>query len=177
MTHRTIDRVTVDIDRRLHLNTAISAVMELANALQEFLQAGIRNETDRSVAAEAITSAFLLLAPLAPHLAAEELGRLIGPPPGADYAWPQADPELLREEEADIVIQVNGKVRGQVRVPAGSGEDEVFRRAIAQPRIAAHLQGRPVRRRVFLPNRLLNIVVGVAPAEGSGHGADGSPIR
>ena len=135
---------------------------------------GIRDEDDRAVAGEAIRTAFLLLAPLAPHLASEWLERLREPGQDAVFRWPLADPDLLREEEADIIIQVNGKVRGQIRVPVDTGEEEVFHLAAVQTRIASHLQGRSVRRRVFLPNRLLNIVLGTAPAKDTGHEADGS---
>ncbi len=168
-THRTIRRVTVDLDDRLHLNTAISAIMELTNEIQAFVQEGPRDGGDRGVVREALSTALLLLSPLAPHLSSEILDHLLKPANGV-HAWPEADPDLLREEEANVVIQVNGRVRGQVKVPADSGEEEVYRLAASQPRIAAHLEGRSVRRRIFLPGRLLNIVVGESAAGKTNNG-------
>ncbi|MBI4161352.1 MAG: class I tRNA ligase family protein, partial [Acidobacteria bacterium] len=174
-THRTIRRVTADLDQRLHLNTAISAIMELGNALHAFVHDGIRDGGDRAVAREALTTAFLLLAPLAPHLAEEALGQILGPPPGAAYPWPPADPALLQEEEAEVVVQVNGRLRAQIRVPVDSGEEEVFRRAAAHPKVAPHLQDREVRRRIYLPGRLLNIVVSGGAGAGKVQESAGEP--
>lgn len=159
-THKTIHRVTVDIEKRLHLNTAISAIMELTNTLQNFVQEGIETPGDRAIAREALNHAFLLLSPLAPHLSAEILSQWIGPAKLGVYPWPEADPKLLLEDEARIVIQVNGKVRGQVQVPVGAGEEDVYRQATAEPKIAAHLKGRTINRKVYLQDRLMNIVLG-----------------
>jgi leucyl-tRNA synthetase len=164
-THETIDRVTEDVDRRLHLNTAIAAMMELNNAL--YLAAPPSDAASSTAAPaadlacalrEALEAGSLLLAPFAPHLA-EECWSLLGRKGlAALEAWPEADRSLLRSEEVTIVVQVNGKLRGRVSVGAGSKESEVVRVVTADPQLAAHLSGGIVKT-VYVPDKLLNVVV------------------
>jgi leucyl-tRNA synthetase len=100
-----------------------------------------------------------LLAPLAPHLA-EELWESLGHSGGlAAVRWPGFDPELAREDEYEIVVQINGRVRGRVLAEAGLAEEEVLRRAVEDPKVAPFLEGKKIVKTVVIPNRLVNLVV------------------
>jgi leucyl-tRNA synthetase len=103
----------------------------------------------------------LLLAPLAPHIA-EELWQRLGAGGGslAYHAWPQADPNYLRADTLEIPVQVNGKVRGKVHVPADATEPQVLEIARADPNVARHLEGQNVRRAIYVRGRIVNFVVG-----------------
>jgi len=156
-THQTLRRVTQDFESRWHFNSAIALLMELANAIhaQEPLEEGVRPEVRREVL-ELFT---LMLAPMTPHLA-EELWEMLGYTEGLWKAsWPAFDPDLAREEEVEVVVQVNGRVRGRLRVPAGLAESELVTRAMAERFVAQHINGKRVVKRVFVPDKLLNLVV------------------
>ena len=144
-THVTIQRVTQDIDPRMHLNTAISALMEMVNDLYAFAERrGIRPTgredepppvIDRpetaAVLREAVESLVLMLAPFAPHMA-EELWEALGHGGGLVAArWPAVDEAAAREEGIEIPVQVNGKVRGRVVVPADASEQDIEQTALA----------------------------------------------
>ncbi len=155
--HQTIDRITIDIDKRLHLNTPVAALMELLNTLQDFVREPAHG--DDPCLKEAGRTLALLLQPFAPHIS-EELWSLLG---GAGSVrrqpWPVADARWLREDEVEVVVQVNGRVRGRVRVPSSALEAEVLAQARADERVAAHLEGRILRKTIYLPGKLLNLVV------------------
>jgi leucyl-tRNA synthetase len=129
--------------------------MELINTL-EALETGLSGP----VVAEVIEKLCLMLAPFAPFLAEElwvnELGRT---GPAFHQPWPAADEELAREEGAEIPIQVNGKLRGKIVVPFGTAREELERLALAEPRVQAHIDGKPVAKIVVVPDKLINIVV------------------
>jgi len=159
--HETIKRVTDDIEDQFHFNTAISAVMELVNALYEFAASSMDtlSQVERSgLLREAVETLIRLLGPFAPHLAEElwaQLGHrasLFGEP------WPQADPTALAREEVLIVVQVDGKVRSRLNVEAGAGEEQIRNQALADRRIRMWLETREVDRVVVVPGRLVNIV-------------------
>jgi len=102
----------------------------------------------------------LMLAPLTPHLS-EELWEMLGHEDGLwSVAWPAFNAELAKEDEVEIPVQINGKVRGRVTVPAGSAQEEVLKKAQADGAINGHLAGKTVRKVIFVPDKLLNIVVG-----------------
>ena len=156
--HQTLRRVTQDFETRWHFNSAIALIMELTNEIhaQEPLEEGVRPEVRREVL-ELLT---LMLAPMTPHLA-EELWEMLGHTDGLWNArWPEANAELAREDEVEIPVQINGKLRGKVKVSAGATEAEVLKRAQGEPGILQHLNGKSVRKTVFVPNKLLNLVVG-----------------
>jgi leucyl-tRNA synthetase len=156
-THQTLRRVTNDFETRWHFNAAIALLMELTNVIQaqEPLEDGVRPRATR----EALELLTLMLFPMAPHLA-EELWEMLGHADGLTQArWPAYDPELAREEEVEIVVQVNGRVRGRIRVTAGSAEEEVVALALADPGVAAHTNGKRVLRRVVVVDKLVNLVV------------------
>jgi leucyl-tRNA synthetase len=156
--HQSLQRVTQDFEGRWHFNSAIAQIMELVNAIYaaEPLDDGVRPEVQKEVL-ELVT---LMLAPMTPHLA-EELWEMLGHTEGLwTVPWPAINEELAKEDEVEIPVQVNGKVRGRVTVPAGSGQEEVMKRAQAEPGVAGHLAGKPVRKIIFVADKMLNIVVG-----------------
>jgi len=157
-THQTVRRITHEFEQRWHFNTSIALLMELANELyaQEPLEDAVRPE----VVKEALERMALLLAPFAPHLA-EELWEMLGHRGGLAAArWPDYDPELAREEQLEVVVQVNGKLRGRILVEAGLGEQELVARALGDAHVAEHIRGKAVRRTVVVPDKLVNLVVG-----------------
>lgn len=152
-THRTIQRVSDELAGRLHLNTAISALMEFVNQLQEV------READPAHLREALEALVRLLHPFAPHIT-EELWHRLGHVDSVLRAgWPQADPELLRERTVTVVVQVNGKVRGRLEVPAGTGAERLQQLALAEERVRRWVEGKRVVKVICVPDRLLNLVV------------------
>jgi leucyl-tRNA synthetase len=148
--HRTIARVTDDIDRRFQFNTPIAAVMELVNELG-------RAPDDRS-ARFAAETAVSLIQPYAPHIA-EELWERLGHERLWEQPWPEADPSMLQRETFELVIQVNGRVRDRVQVAAESSEAELVAQAKASPRVQSYLDGKEIRKEIVVPGKLVNIVV------------------
>jgi leucyl-tRNA synthetase len=149
--HKTIRQVSEQLPR-LQYNTAVAAMMEYLNAVRAGGRKARRGEVEALV---------VLVAPFAPHLA-EELWQRLGHEEsifkGAN--WPSFDPAKAAEDTVKIAVQVNGKLRGTVDVPAGTGQEEVEALARSQENVSRHLEGAPVRRLIFVPNRLLNFVVG-----------------
>ncbi len=155
--HQTLRRVTADFDARWHFNTSVALIMELVNTLQasEPLGEGARPEIVKRVL-ELLT---LMLAPMAPHLA-EELWEMLGHNEGLSVErWPQYSEELAEEEQVEVVIQINGRVRGKIRVDAGLPEEELAELAFGDPKIEPLLRGARVLKRVVVPNKLVNVVV------------------
>jgi leucyl-tRNA synthetase len=156
-THQTLRRVTQDFESRWHFNSAIALLMELTNEIyaQEPLEEGMRPELRKEVL-ELLT---LMLAPMTPHLA-EELWEMFGHTDGLwKTSWPAFDSELAREEEVEVVVQVNGRVRGKLKVPAGLAENELVTRAMAEHFVTQHSNGKRVVKHFFVPDKLLNLVV------------------
>jgi leucyl-tRNA synthetase len=148
--HETIARVTDDIDRRFVFNTPISAVMELLNELSR--------APDDPAARFAAETAVSLLQPYAPHVC-EELWGVLGHSRLWETAWPVADEAKLQHDTVELVLQVNGKVRDRVQVPAGLSEDELIAHARASEKVMAHVNGAEERRVIVVPDKLVNIVV------------------
>jgi len=163
-THQTIRKVTRDMDD-FHFNTAVAAIMELMNATRSSLDGPDGHEPSelgRAAAEEALATMVLLLGPMVPHLC-EELWELAGGETSLfREPWPTFDEEAAREETVTIAVQVNGKLRGEVEAEAGAAEETVLDLALASGRIARHVAGgrESIRRVVFVPDRLLNLVVG-----------------
>jgi leucyl-tRNA synthetase len=159
-THKTIARVTEDVDARMHFNTAVSAVMELNNACARLVRDGEIPPADGAWALrEAFEALALLLAPFAPHFAEELWAALGGSGLVAAARWPVAEPTLLIEDEVTLIVQVNGKLRGRVRVARGATPDQVLAVARQEPNVASFLEGKAMERVVHVPDRLLNLVV------------------
>jgi leucyl-tRNA synthetase len=159
--HETIARVTDDIEHDFHFNTAISAIMELVNALHAFdaatAEGGAAAERG-PLLREAVETALLLLGPFCPHITEELWSRLGHADSLFRQRWPEADPEALVKEEVTVVLQVDGKVRGRLVVDTGAGEERVRALALADEKVRPWVDGRRIERVVVVPNRLVNIV-------------------
>jgi len=159
-TYKTMRRVTQDFETRWHFNSAIAQIMELTNEIYalEPLEKNLRPE----ILKEILQLLTLLLAPMTPHLS-EELWEKLGHGNGLWNAkWPDLTKdqiELAKDEEVEIPVQVNGRLRGKVKVAVGTGEEEVVRLAQSDSAIAHHLAGKRIVKRIFVPDRLLNLVV------------------
>jgi leucyl-tRNA synthetase len=179
-THETIRRVTTDIEERMHLNTAVSSLMELVNELYAFseqtprgiprgtrgdgggsagaVDAGLRPETTASVR-EAVEALVRMIAPFAPHTA-EELWEMLGHGGGlAAAAWPSFDAAVAKADEVVVPVQVNGKVRGRVTAPADASEDHLRELALADPGVQSHTRGKSIRKVVVAKGPLVSVVV------------------
>jgi leucyl-tRNA synthetase len=156
--HQTIQRVTTDVDERIHLNTAIAAMMELVNELYR-LEAEVSAGPGRAVLREALETLVLLLSPYTPHLGEELHARLGHSTSVAAAAWPVADPDVAREDTIELAVQLNGKVRAHVTVAPDTPENEVKRRALEEPRVREMTAGKEVVKVVVVPGRLVNVVV------------------
>jgi leucyl-tRNA synthetase len=154
--HQTIVRVTGDIGRRRTFNTAIAAVMELLNAVGA--QAG-EPPAMRSARQEALEIAVLLLSPIVPHIC-HVLWEALGHPAAVvDEPWPEADPAALAQETVELVVQVNGKLRGRVSLPAGAERQVALDAALADGGVQRFVEGREIRKVVHVPDKLINLVV------------------
>ncbi|HOQ60757.1 MAG TPA: class I tRNA ligase family protein, partial [Vicinamibacterales bacterium] len=163
-THDTIRRVTQDLDPRVHLNTAVSALMELVNEIYLFAEpvaasGSAPRPASLAVLKEAIETLVLMLAPFTPHVA-EEWWEQLGHEGGIAFApWPSFDPDVARAEEAVVPVQVNGRLRGRVVVPADCAEDDIRAAALADPAVAAHVTGKTLVKVIVAGGRLVNLVV------------------
>ncbi len=156
-THQTIKKVTADIEKEYHFNTAISALMELVNEMTGFEP---QEEIGRQVLRTAMENTLLLLAPFTPHIA-EELWEAIGNEPFiSDRGWPSWDDGLAKDEEIELVIQVNGKVRGKLMIPVGLTDDEIKNLALGDRKTSDFLGQGVIRKVIVVKGRLVNIVVG-----------------
>ena len=154
--HKTIAKVSDDIGRRQTFNTAIAAVMELMNKLTK---ASLESDQDRAVMAEALSAVVRMLYPITPHICFE-LWQALGNESNIDTAeWVKADEAAMVEDEKLIVVQVNGKVRGKVTVPATSSEEEIKAAAKADPNVAKFLDGKEILKEIYIPLKMLNFVV------------------
>jgi leucyl-tRNA synthetase len=159
-THQTIRKVTDDIETRFHFNTAISAVMELVNHLYQADVVPAASPQARAAFREAVEMTVLLLSPMVPHIC-EELWRQLGHPESImRAAWPSSDPEAARAEEQEIVVQVNGKLRGRIMAGVAASADEVQAAALACPQVQPWIQGKQVRKVIVVPGKLVSIVAG-----------------
>ncbi|HKD74941.1 MAG TPA: class I tRNA ligase family protein, partial [Ktedonobacterales bacterium] len=156
--HKIVKRMTEHYDH-LRFNTAIAAAMEMTNALTVARDSG-EAEADPAAFDDAITALIQMLAPLAPHVT-EELWHRRGHKTSIhDSDWPVYDEALTVDAIITIPVQVNGKLRGTVQVPAGSGETDVRTAAESDTKVAAYVAGKPIRNIVFVPDKLINFVVG-----------------
>lgn len=158
-THQTIKRVTEDIDSRFHFNTAISAVMELVNALYQYERPRGDDSRALSVVREAIESIIILLNPVVPHVT-EELWEMIGNTVTlTETSWPRCDEEAAKEEEITVVIQVNGKLRSRLQVRADENAETIKELARNDERIRQYIEGKTLVKEIYVPGKLVNIVV------------------
>jgi leucyl-tRNA synthetase len=157
--HQTIKRVTDDFQGRWHFNTSVSAVMELVNELYSAEEDIVAGNIPAGVLADAQRKLVLLLAPFAPFLASE-LWEALGEKDNLlRHPWPEYDPTLAKEEETEYPVQINGKLRTRVSVPADSPEELVRERALADEKVRAAIEGKPEVKVIFVAGKLVNIVV------------------
>ena len=157
--HRTIKKVTEDIEDRFHFNTAIAAIMELLNVLSATAQDQRKLQEGAALIRNGLETIILLLCPFVPHVA-NELWERLGHGESLDQVpWPAYSQEALKEEELLIVVQVNGKVRGKITLPANVSQEEIEREALAEPRVRGFLDGKKIEKIVHVPRRLVNIVM------------------
>jgi leucyl-tRNA synthetase len=152
--HQTLKKITEDFESRWHFNTSVAALMELMNELIE-----VEKQISAPVMAEVIEKLTLMLEPFAPYLAEElweEQGR---PGPVFHHPWPAYDAELAREEEAEVVIQVNGKVRGRIYAAFGTPREALEKNAMNDAKIHPLLDGKQVVKVIVVPDKLVNIVL------------------
>ena len=156
--HRTLAKVTEEMNARNHFNTAIAAMMELVNTLHEHkLHEGAG--VSAAVAREALLILAQMLAPFAPHIAEEMWSQGGNTQLVAHALWPQTDPEALVQNTVILAVQVNGKLRGQIAAQVSDSEEAVLAMAYADENVARHLAGKVVRKHIYVPGRLLNFVV------------------
>lgn len=159
MIHRTIKKVTDDIETRYHFNTAIAAVMELLNALTLSAKEGLSQKERAGLIKGGLETIVVLLYPFVPHMASE-LWEALGKQENLDAVrWPVYSEEALEEEQLVIVVQVDGKVRGKITMPTGATAEMVEAEALADPKVKGFLHGKKIQRVVQVPRRLVNIVL------------------
>ncbi|MCK5578832.1 MAG: leucine--tRNA ligase [Planctomycetes bacterium] len=164
--HQTIKKVTADIDPVLHYNTAISAIMELVNEIHKVLSLKTSvssvepsQVSSKPVIGEAIRTVVLLLAPMVPHLAEELWEKLGNNDTIFKQLWPSYDKNAIQADEIELPVQVNGRLRSRITVPATADEETIKQKALADEKIKSALGGKPPRKMIVVPKRLVNIVV------------------
>jgi len=154
--HQTLAKVTDDYGRRRVFNTAIAAVMELTNALAKFDD---DSEGGRAVAQETLELTVIMLAPIVPH-ACHSLWHELGHPEALiDVPWPKPDPQALVQDVIELVVQVNGKLRGRITVPAGASEEHIQSAALADANVQKWVEGKPIKKIIVVKGKLVNVVV------------------
>ncbi len=159
LTHKTIAAVSEDIEQRFHFNTAIARCMELVNAISK-LGPPRGDAAADAVQREALFSLLGMLSPFAPHVAEELWEALGGEGLAAEAAWPKHDERAVADEVVTIAVQVEGKLRATVEVPADADRDEMERAALADENVRRHVEGKTVRKVIVVPGKLVNVVVG-----------------
>ena len=154
--HQTIKEYRRDFEERYQFNTAIAKIMKLLNTLQDFEP---KSETDYKVLREGIETITLLLSPITPHIA-EEVWEMLGNEGFVvTQPLPEPDEEALKLEEIEIPVQVNGKVRARIKIPADAGEEEVKEIALRDEKVKKYTEGKEIKKVIYVKGRLVNIVV------------------
>lgn len=158
---QTIHRTIADVSgayERFHFNGAVAKVREMSNALEDFANAASTAE-DRAVVREGAEILTLLLGPMLPHIA-EEMWQALGHTTlVTDHAWPKADPSLLVETTATVAVQVNGKLRATITIPRDSAATEAEAAALANDNVQKAMDGKPAKKIIVVPNKIINVVV------------------
>jgi leucyl-tRNA synthetase len=155
--HQTIDKVTRDIEERIQLNTAVAALMELVNEIYR-LEDQVSVGESRAALREALDVVVRLLNPFTPHVCEEMWGRLGHAESLVRAEWPAFDAEAAREDEVELAVQVNGKVRGRITVPRDAAEEDVRAKALEEPRVAEQVQDKTIQKVLVIPGRLVSVV-------------------
>lgn len=158
LTHLTVKKVTEDVER-FNFNTAVSAIMELVNGIYQFCDQVPPVDREPGVLREAVEKLILLLAPFAPHISEELWARLGYTESVHRQSWPRYNPDFLVQEKVEVVVQINGKVRSRVLIPAGATDEEMREIALQEPRVQQLLADKTIVRVVTVPGKLVNVVV------------------
>ncbi len=153
--HQTIEKVGDDIGRRYTFNTAIAAVMELSNELSRFTD---DSENGRALVQEALDAMVLMLSPIVPHFCHAMWQELGHDTVVINERWPQADKDALVQDSIELMVQVNGKLRGKIKVPADADKESIESLALQESHVQTHIEGKTVRKIIVVPGRLVNIV-------------------
>jgi len=155
--HETIKKVGDDVGRRYTFNTAIAANMELLNEIGRF---GDDSGNGRALVQEALEASVLMLSPIVPHIAQVLWEGLGHDEQVVDCRWPEADESALVQDSVQLIVQVNGKVRGRIDVPADADNDSIVATALAEPNVRRFVEDKTLRKQIVVPGRLVNLVVG-----------------
>jgi leucyl-tRNA synthetase len=156
VTHQALVKVTADIGRRRTFNTAIAAVMELLNAVSAYPEQG---ESADAVRQEALEIAVMALSPIVPHIT-HTLWHALGHPGAViDQRWPQPDQEALAQSSVEVIVQVNGKLRARVQLAAGGSQEVALAAAMADATVQRFIDGKLMRKVIYVPDKLINLVV------------------
>ncbi|MFH1380214.1 MAG: leucine--tRNA ligase [bacterium] len=151
--HKTIKRVTIDIEQRYQLNTAIAALMELVNELNTF------GNTASPAFIEGVKTLIILLYPFAPHMCEELWIEVLKEKPLQGNCWPNVQESCLADDTTEVVIQVNGRLRSKISIPAGEHEDIIKKMAVDDPKIKEWIGGKKIIKTIYIPKQLINLVV------------------
>jgi leucyl-tRNA synthetase len=155
--HETIRKVSDDVGRRYTFNTAIAANMELLNDIGRFTD---KTDNGRALVKEALDAAVLMLAPIVPHICHELWSALGHTDSVVDCVWPVVDDAALVKDSVELIVQVNGKLRGKISVRTDAGDDAIREAGLSEPNVRNHVEDKTIRKVIIVPGRLVNIVVG-----------------
>ena len=156
--HDTLRRVSRDMEKSFQFNTAIAAVMELVNEIYANRDELKESDKGKEVLSSVFSTVLISLSPMTPHICEELWSRMGYSTCLAQMSWPGYDPAALEKEEELIVVQVNGKLRGKISVPASASEDEVKQMALDNENVSKHIQGSEVKKVIYVPGKLVNVV-------------------
>ena len=155
--HQTLKRISNDFEVRWHFNTSVSLLMTLVNEIHA--QEPLDVDLSPMILKRGLEMLLLMLSPMAPHIA-EELWQMLGHQTSlAREKWPQYRDDLAREEQFEVIIQINGRLRGKILVEDDLSEEETLNRALTDPRIAVLIAGKEITKTVVVPRKLVNIVL------------------
>jgi leucyl-tRNA synthetase len=152
--HQTLEKITGDFDSRWHFNTSIAALMELVNELY-----ASESRISEAAMAQSMRILTLMLAPFAPYIAQELWMEQGNSGPVFKQEWPDFDPDLARETEIEVPVQVNGKLRARILAAPGAGKEELEQKALADPKVLPLLSGKTIVKIIVIPDKLVNVVI------------------
>ena len=158
-THKTLLKVKDDYERRHSFNTAVAAIMELTNFVPKEYLSNKASLTERSAADEAIKNILIMISPIAPHVSQELWSMLDNEDMIINVNWPNVNEKLLIENLVELVIQVNGKLRGKIEIETDLANEEVEVLALKNENVHKHIEGKKIKKFIYIPNKLINIVV------------------
>ncbi|SMG65712.1 leucyl-tRNA synthetase [methanotrophic bacterial endosymbiont of Bathymodiolus sp.] len=153
--HHAIEKVTDDIGRRHHFNTAIATNMELLNTLAKFNE---QSDNTAAIRQEALESIVLMLYPIVPHIC-QQLWQGLGKTEDINLLWPVLDKSALVQDELQMIVQVNGKLRGKIMVAADASKEDIEALALAEKNVMRFLEGQTIKKLIVVPKKLVSIVV------------------